>query len=292
MAREELHQRTVDALMIPTPTMSEKKKAGQEIGPCVGADAQSRVAPPRRAGVASMEDKKGGRVGSGERWGSAPLAIEDLASMAIATFPRRQGQEGRQEGRERQGQRQGRRQEEEEGRRRKGKKGKGVTRRCQGQGCAKGGDGKKKKGKAKKGKKKKLTGKIQNCIGLHRGGLESRGAEHVVQFCSGWAGGEGQRHLTRRARGSSHLLLRREPHGVKSSSSKSKIGDAVRAWLTSTPSRRPPFLSYPTTSPNGREAAPARAPIGRSDLVSMTAHDLLEKDTRGENRSPLSVTRT
>ena len=30
MAREELHQRTVDALMIPTPTMSEKKKAGKK----------------------------------------------------------------------------------------------------------------------------------------------------------------------------------------------------------------------------------------------------------------------
>ena len=29
MAREELHQRTVDALSIPTPTMSEKKKAGK-----------------------------------------------------------------------------------------------------------------------------------------------------------------------------------------------------------------------------------------------------------------------
>jgi len=30
MAREELHQRTVDALSIPTPTMSEKKKAGKK----------------------------------------------------------------------------------------------------------------------------------------------------------------------------------------------------------------------------------------------------------------------
>ena len=30
MAREELHQRTVDALNIPTPTMSDKKKAGKK----------------------------------------------------------------------------------------------------------------------------------------------------------------------------------------------------------------------------------------------------------------------
>ena len=34
MAREELHQRTVDALSIPTPTMSEKKAGKKGIGPC------------------------------------------------------------------------------------------------------------------------------------------------------------------------------------------------------------------------------------------------------------------
>ncbi len=49
MAREELHQRTVDALLIPTPTMSEKKKAG-------------------KGGKKGKGDKKGGK-GKGKKGG-------------------------------------------------------------------------------------------------------------------------------------------------------------------------------------------------------------------------------
>ena len=78
MAREELHQRTVDALSIPTPTMSEKKKAGKKgIGPCRNhVSAPTRPCLLRRARTATPSRRcrvdsvaMSGRVGSDERRG-------------------------------------------------------------------------------------------------------------------------------------------------------------------------------------------------------------------------------
>ena len=56
MAREELHQRTVDALSIPTPTMSDKKKAGKK-----GKDKKGK------GGKKGGKGKKGGGKGGKEK---------------------------------------------------------------------------------------------------------------------------------------------------------------------------------------------------------------------------------
>ena len=97
MAREELHQRTVDALNIPTPTMSEKKKAGKKgIGPCrnhVSAPTRpcllcrARTATPsRRCRVDSVA--MSGRVGSDERRGgrTAPPSSRPRVDGVAMTY--------------------------------------------------------------------------------------------------------------------------------------------------------------------------------------------------------------
>ena len=118
MAREELHQRTVDALMIPTPTMSEKKKAGKKgTVPCRKSSSR-RWRRDDLFDFRAGKDKKGGKKGGkGKGKGKGGGKKEKGAK--------------------------------------KGKGGKGDKKAAKGKAKAKGGgDGKKKKGKGK-GKKKK-----------------------------------------------------------------------------------------------------------------------------------------
>ena len=63
MAREELHQRTVDALLIPTPTMSEKKKAGGKKG--------GKKGKGDKKGGGKKKGGKGGKKEKGAKKGKA-----------------------------------------------------------------------------------------------------------------------------------------------------------------------------------------------------------------------------
>ena len=129
MAREELHQRTVDALNIPTPTMSEKKKAGKK------GDWQCLISRRRR-----------GRAGSVDG-----VALSRRCSRWL-TFDFRAGKDKKGKGGKKGGKGKKGGAKKEKGAKKGKGGGKGDKKKGGAKAKAKGGDGKK---KAKKGKGKK-----------------------------------------------------------------------------------------------------------------------------------------